>query len=63
LFPKKNPPDNRSTRLVPHPDDERITELNPDQREAFIEREIGRRVWYGVVCQEWYVYGSVEIIC
>ncbi|RYN39978.1 hypothetical protein AA0114_g11156 [Alternaria tenuissima] len=40
-------------RLGPHPDDERITELTPDQKEAFIEREIGRRVWYGVVSQEW----------
>ncbi|KAG9189696.1 hypothetical protein G6011_06564 [Alternaria panax] len=40
-------------RLGPHPDDERIAELTPDQKQAFVEREIGRRVWYGVVCQEW----------
>jgi hypothetical protein len=59
--PKENP-DNRLARLGPHPDDERITELDPVQKEAFIEREIGRRVWYGVVCQEWYVYSPVEMI-
>ncbi|KAF1834455.1 hypothetical protein BDW02DRAFT_330389 [Decorospora gaudefroyi] len=40
-------------KLGPHPDDDRIAELNPDQKEAFIEREIGRRTWYILACQDW----------
>ena len=42
-------------KLGPHPDDDRIHELNPEQKQAFIEREIGRRTWYTLTSQEWYV--------
>ncbi|OAL56961.1 hypothetical protein IQ07DRAFT_527473, partial [Pyrenochaeta sp. DS3sAY3a] len=36
-----------------HPDDKRIHELDAQQKEAFIEREIGRRTWYNLVTQDW----------
>ena len=40
-------------KLGPHPDDDRVLALNADQKQAFIEREIGRRTWYSLTCQEW----------
>ncbi|KAH7402463.1 hypothetical protein BKA66DRAFT_404581 [Pyrenochaeta sp. MPI-SDFR-AT-0127] len=40
-------------RLGPHPDDNRILDLNQEQKEALIEREIGRRTWYAATSQEW----------
>ncbi|KAL6702682.1 hypothetical protein ACN47E_001229 [Coniothyrium glycines] len=36
-----------------HPDDDKVEALNPAQKQAFVEREIGRRVWYSLVAQEW----------
>jgi hypothetical protein len=39
--------------LSAHPDDERIAELNAEQKQAFIDREIGRRVWSSIASQEW----------
>lgn len=38
-----------------HSDDSRILELHPEQKRAFIDREIGRRMWYTLASQEWYV--------
>jgi hypothetical protein len=43
----------RCTRLTPHPDDKKISELDAAQKEAFIEREIGRRTWALIYSQEW----------
>ncbi|CAO2657507.1 Nn.00g036330.m01.CDS01 [Neocucurbitaria sp. VM-36] len=40
-------------KLGPHPDDDRIHELNPEQKQAFVDREIGRRTWYTLTSQEW----------
>ncbi|KAH6620067.1 hypothetical protein C7974DRAFT_225652 [Boeremia exigua] len=40
-------------RLSPHPDDQRLPYLDEKQKEAFIEREMGRRVWYAAATQEW----------
>lgn len=45
-------------RIVPHPDDQKLQYLNEEQREAFLEREIGRRVWYAAATQEWLSSGS-----
>ncbi|KAH8723913.1 hypothetical protein GQ44DRAFT_619162 [Phaeosphaeriaceae sp. PMI808] len=41
--------------LGPHPEDENISSLNVEQKQAFFDREIGRRVWGTMVTQEWYV--------
>ncbi len=40
-------------KLAPHPDDDRVLELNPEQKQAFVEREIGRRTWYVLAIQDW----------
>lgn len=45
-------------RVVAHPDDQRLASLNAEQKEAFIEREIARRVWYVSVTQEWLCSSS-----
>ncbi|KAJ4362180.1 hypothetical protein N0V95_001528 [Ascochyta clinopodiicola] len=45
-------------RLSAHPDDQRLPCLNAEQKEAFIEREIGRRVWYTATTQEWLCSSS-----
>ena len=45
-------------RIGPHPDDQRLPYLNEEQKEAFIEREIGRRVWYAAATQEWLCSSS-----
>lgn len=45
-------------KLGPHPDDDRVSQLTAQQKQAFIEREIGRRVWYALTSQEWYVCRS-----
>ncbi|KAF3040249.1 transcription elongation factor spt5 [Didymella heteroderae] len=45
-------------RIGPHPDDQRLPYLNEAQKEAFIEREIGRRVWYAAATQEWLCSSS-----
>ncbi|UPX13805.1 uncharacterized protein EKO05_0004304 [Ascochyta rabiei] len=45
-------------RLSAHPDDQRLPYLNEEQKEAFIEREIGRRVWYTAATQEWLCSSS-----
>lgn len=45
-------------RLGPHPDDQKLPYLNEDQKAAFIEREIGRRVWYAAATQEWLCSSS-----
>lgn len=45
-------------RVGPHPDDQRLPYLNESQKEAFLEREIGRRVWYAAVTQEWLCSSS-----
>lgn len=45
-------------RIGPHPDDQRLPYLNEEQKEAFLEREIGRRVWYAAVTQEWLCSSS-----
>ncbi|KAJ4984140.1 C6 zinc finger domain containing protein [Stagonosporopsis vannaccii] len=45
-------------RIAPHPDDQRLQYLNEEQKEAFIEREIGRRVWYSAATQEWLCSSS-----
>ncbi|KAF3000772.1 transcription elongation factor spt5 [Curvularia kusanoi] len=45
-------------RIGPHPDDSKIAFLDEEQKEAFIEREIGRRVWYASVTQEWLCSSS-----
>lgn len=42
-------------KIGPHPDDDKILELSSEQKEAFIEREEGRRAWYSMTIQEWYV--------
>jgi hypothetical protein len=40
-------------RLGPHPDDQRLPYLDEEQKCAFLEREVGRRVWYAATTQEW----------
>lgn len=45
-------------RISPHPDDQKLQYLDEEQKEAFIEREIGRRVWYTMVTQEWLCSSS-----
>ncbi|KAJ4383918.1 hypothetical protein N0V86_000761 [Didymella sp. IMI 355093] len=45
-------------RIGPHPDDERLPYLNEEQKKAFIERELGRRVWYAAATQEWLCSSS-----
>ncbi|KAF1841860.1 uncharacterized protein K460DRAFT_291697 [Cucurbitaria berberidis CBS 394.84] len=49
-------------KLGPHPDDDRILELNAEQKQAFVEREIGRRTWYTLTCQEWCVSYICELV-
>jgi hypothetical protein len=49
-------------RLGPHPDDQRVAELSPDQKQAFIEREIGRRTWQLIASQEWYVSPKLRVL-
>ena len=46
-------------KLGPHPDDDRILELDPEQKQAFIEREIGRRLWHTLALHDWYVLSHV----
>lgn len=48
-------------RLGPHSDDQRLAYLNAEQKAAFIEREIGRRVWYSAATQEWLSSSSQAI--
>jgi hypothetical protein len=45
-------------RVGPHPDDKRLAFLDEKQKEAFVEREVGRRVWYASVTQEWLCSSS-----
>lgn len=45
-------------RLSPHPNDKRLPYLDEEQKEDFLEREIGRRVWYAAVSQEWLCSSS-----
>ncbi|KAF2192226.1 hypothetical protein K469DRAFT_694358 [Zopfia rhizophila CBS 207.26] len=45
-------------RLGPHPDDGSPVELPPEQKKAFIQREIGRRVWYALTSQDWLCSSS-----
>lgn len=40
-------------RLGPHPDDGKSAELTGEQKEALIQREMGRRVWYALASQDW----------
>jgi len=41
-------------RLIPHPDDQKdASELSPAQKDALMQREIGRRVWYSLCFQDW----------
>ncbi|KAF2741251.1 hypothetical protein EJ04DRAFT_557985 [Polyplosphaeria fusca] len=39
-------------RLGPHPDDGKVS-LTAEQKNALIQREMGRRVWYALVSQDW----------
>lgn len=51
-FVHLNKPDCR--RLGPHPDDGKSPlEMAPEQQEAFLQREIGRRVWSALTSQDW----------
>lgn len=45
-------------RLGPHPDDERIFDLTAEQKQAFIDREVGRRTWYTITTQDWLITAS-----
>lgn len=45
-------------RIAAHPDDQRLQYLNEEEKDAFIEREIGRRVWYAAATQEWLCASS-----
>ena len=49
-------------KLGPHPDDDRVLELNPEQKQAFIEREIGRRMWHTLALLDWYVL-QIQLRC
>ncbi|KAF2271033.1 hypothetical protein CC78DRAFT_506514 [Lojkania enalia] len=40
-------------RLGPHPDDNKATGLNSEQKQALVQREIGRRIWYAITSQDW----------
>ncbi|KAF2132033.1 hypothetical protein P153DRAFT_354686 [Dothidotthia symphoricarpi CBS 119687] len=42
-------------RLGPHPDDEQTSGLSPEQKQALIDREIGRRTWYTITTQDWLI--------
>ena len=39
-------------RLGPHPEDNKA-DLTLEQKDALIQREIGRRVWYALTTQDW----------
>jgi hypothetical protein len=39
-------------RLVAHPDDGK-SDLGPEQHEALIQREMGRRAWIAITSQDW----------
>jgi len=42
------------SRLGPHPDDEKSPlDLNVEQKDALLQREIGRRVWVALTAQDW----------
>lgn len=45
-------------RIGPHPDDQKLPLLTGEQKEAFIKREVARRVWYVSVTQEWLCSSS-----
>jgi hypothetical protein len=50
-------------KLGPHPDDQKFTELTPDRKQAFIEREVGRRTWATIASQEWLctnIYACIQ---
>lgn len=41
-------------RLGPHPDDAKSTlEMTAQEKDAFLQREIGRRVWSALTSQDW----------
>ncbi|KAH7079146.1 hypothetical protein BKA63DRAFT_488811 [Paraphoma chrysanthemicola] len=40
-------------KLGPHPDDAKVMTLRGDQKQAYINREIGRRTWSTIASQEW----------
>ncbi|KAF2109153.1 hypothetical protein BDV96DRAFT_240049 [Lophiotrema nucula] len=40
-------------RLSAHPDDSKVIELNAEQKDALLQREMGRRVWYALTSQDW----------
>jgi hypothetical protein len=40
-------------KLGPHPDDQGVAELTAERKQAFIDREIGRRIWATIASQEW----------
>ncbi|KAH3949009.1 hypothetical protein HBI56_003360 [Parastagonospora nodorum] len=40
-------------RLSSHPDDARVMQLTGARKQAFIDREIGRRLWSQICSQEW----------
>ncbi|KAL5118374.1 transcription elongation factor spt5 [Pleosporales sp. CAS-2024a] len=46
-------------KLGPHADDDKVMELTGDERQAFIDREIGRRMWYTMVTQEWRQFSTI----
>ncbi|KAF2031232.1 hypothetical protein EK21DRAFT_26118, partial [Setomelanomma holmii] len=39
--------------LAAHPDDNRVVTLRGDQKQAYVDREIGRRCWSTLASQEW----------
>jgi hypothetical protein len=42
-------------RLSSHPDDAKVMQLTGARKQAFIDREIGRRLWTQICSQEWQV--------
>jgi hypothetical protein len=40
-------------KLGPHPEDQNFAELTAERKQAFIDREIGRRTWSTIASQEW----------
>jgi hypothetical protein len=44
--------------LGPHPDDEMFADLAVERKQAFIDREMGRRIWAAMVCQEWLCFST-----
>ncbi|KAF2476189.1 uncharacterized protein BDR25DRAFT_309625 [Lindgomyces ingoldianus] len=40
-------------RLGPHPEDNISSGATPEQKEALIQREMGRRTWYAMVSHDW----------